>query len=213
MSRSAPKGNKIDGGTFSPGYLEGDAMNQLQTRHAELSDIPSIEALIEYSVTELMMREYSDEQRRLSIGALFGVDRKLIEDRTYFVVESDGVIAGCGGWSFRRKAFGGEAVANREAGCLDPATEAAHIRAFYVHPQFARLGIATLLMKTSETAARERGFTRLQLTATLTGQHFYAKYGFQARERLDFLLPGDVRFPLVEMEFVCAEAERGGEPA
>lgn len=182
----------------------------LNTRFAEQSDVPAIEALIARSVMELMANEYSVEQRRLSIGALFGVDRRIIEDRTYFIVESEQTMIGCGGWSFRRTLFGGEAVAGRDAGCLDPRTDAAYIRAFYVHPDHARRGVAQLLMTKSADAARERGFTKLALAATLTGERFYTRYGFKAGKRFDFELPQDVRFPLVNMELDFADRQARG---
>ncbi len=143
--------------------------------------------------------DYSAEQLASALRHLFGVDTRLIEDRTYYVVEAGGRIAACGGWSRRRTLFGGDQYSDRSDDRLDPETEAARIRAFFVHPDFARRGIARLLLQECERAARAERFRRLELMATLTGIPFYEREGFLALERTDVTLPDGVGFPLARM--------------
>jgi GNAT superfamily N-acetyltransferase len=173
---------------------KGNAIVDL--RIAQAADIPAIEDLIARSVMELMKGEYSAEQRRASIGPLFGVDRQIIEDGTYYVMEEAGKLVGSGGWSFRRTLFGGDAVEDRDD---TPNSDAAHIRAYYVDPGAARTGIATRLLMRSETDARARGFTRFEMAATLTGRPFYTRHGYQAGDKFVYPLPGGLEFPLVYM--------------
>ena len=156
--------------------------------------------MIARSVMELMGQEYSLEQRRASIGPLFGVDRQVITDGTYYVVEHAGRLVGSGGWSFRRTLFGGDGVANRDDSRLSPDVDPAHIRAFFIDPGAARSGIGTQILLRSEADAAARGFSRYDMAATLTGRPFYARHGYRAGEELLFTLPGGIRFPLVHME-------------
>src|ERR1700733_8591964 len=111
------------------------------------------------------------------LGA-FGVDTQLISDQTYFVAEEDGRFVGCGGWSFRSTLFGGDTRAGRDSSILDPGTQAAKIRAFFVDPDSARRGIGTLLLDHCESEARARGFSRVELMATLPGVKLYAARGY-----------------------------------
>jgi GNAT superfamily N-acetyltransferase len=170
----------------------------MQIRQARLADIAEIETMIARAVMELM-EEYSLDQRRASIGPLFGVDRQIIEDGTYYVVEQAGRLVGSGGWSFRRTLFGGDAVTNRDDSRLTPGVDPAHIRAFYVDPDATRSGIGTRLLLQSEADAAAQGFTRYEMMATLTGVPLYARHGYQAGSEFLFTLPGGLSFPLVRM--------------
>ena len=123
----------------------------------------------------------------------------MIEDGTYYVVEAEGRAAACGGWSRRRTLFGGDQYSHRVDDRLDPKTEAARIRAFFVHPDWARRGVARLLLRECERSAGASGFRRLELMATLTGLPFYEREGFTVLERQELELPDGVRFPLVRM--------------
>ena len=171
----------------------------MEVRQARIEDIPAIEALIACSVMELMAAEYSLEQRRASIGPLFGVDRRVVEDGTYLVVEAGGRLLGSGGWSFRRTVFGGDSIGDRDDTQAVPGAEPAHIRAFYVDPGAARSGVGSLILRRSEADAMARGFNRFAMAATLTGRPFYARYGYRAGAKFPFLLPGGIEFPLLRM--------------
>jgi len=174
-------------------------LDQFSIRPAQTSDIPAITDLLPLSIHGLQADTYSRAQREAALGPVFGVDTRLIEDGTYFVVEAKGELAGCGGWSFRATPFGGDASARDDAE-LDPATDAARIRAFFVHPAWSRRGIGSLIMARCEIEAIARGFRRLELTATLAGEPLYARHGFEALRRFDFQLPGGEGLPLVLME-------------
>jgi N-acetylglutamate synthase-like GNAT family acetyltransferase len=169
-------------------------------RLASPDDIPEIQELIRRSVMELQSAEYSREQREGALGSAFGVDRRLIEDGTYFVIPtSSGQLAACGGWSRRRTLFGSDAVAGKDDSWLDPAVDAARIRAFFVHPDWARRGLGSLIMTTCEAAARAAGFRKLELGATLTGIPLYARHGFHELERVEVPLPNGLTLPIVRM--------------
>ncbi len=116
---------------------------------------------------------------------IMGIDTQLIDDGTYFVIESEGRIVGCGGWSRRATLFGGNHTAGRDTRLLDPTTEPARIRAMYTHPDFARRGIGRLVLQLCEEAARLEGFRTLELVATVAGEPLYAAYGFEVFERID----------------------------
>ena len=169
-------------------------------RQASPADVSAMQALVERSVMRLMEPDYSFEQRRLSIGPLFGIDTQIIEDGTYYAVEADGKLVGCGGWSFRRTLFGGDGIQDRDNARADPRTDPARLRAFYVDPNYARQGIATLILKKSEAAASACGFRTMELGATLTGERFYLRYGYRSGHPIPFNLPGDLAFSLVHME-------------
>lgn len=171
----------------------------LRLRAAVPEDVAALSALIRESVLGLGRDDYSPEQLASALVHLFGVDTRLIEDGTYYVVESEGRPVACGGWSRRRTLFGGDQYADRSDDRLDPATEPARIRAFFVHPNWARRGVGRLLLARCEEAARSSGFRRLELAATLTGIPFYEREGFCVIERTSVELPGGVPFPLVRM--------------
>jgi GNAT superfamily N-acetyltransferase len=155
-------------------------------RTATLDDREAIERLIALSARGLSRDDYSDAQIEAAIAAVFGVDTELIHDGSYFVVEQNGELVGCGGWSKRKTLFGGDRFAGRESGLLDPTRDAAKIRAFFVHPGWARRGIGRLLLQTCEAAAREHGFQSLELMATLPGVKLYQALGFQGSERVTY---------------------------
>ncbi|MEO8724601.1 MAG: GNAT family N-acetyltransferase [Acidobacteriaceae bacterium] len=174
-------------------------MPQSSIRLASRDDIPAIEALIPASVRGLSRDYYSNDQMEGAIGTAFGVDTRLIEDHTYFVVECDGKTVACGGWSRRRTLFGGDHAAIRYDEALNPATDAAKIRAFFVHPDYARRGIATLILKTCESAAIGEGFSRFEMGTTLPGVPFYRHHGYSEAEPLDVALPNGAMLPIVRM--------------
>jgi GNAT superfamily N-acetyltransferase len=147
-------------------------------RKAALSDVPRIEALIARSARGLSTNDYRPSQVEAALRAAFGVDTQLLADQTYFVAEEDGRLVGCGGWSFRATLFGSDARANRDSSHLDPLTQAAKIRAFFVDPASARRGIGTLLLERCENEARAHGFLQVELMATLPGVKLYAARGY-----------------------------------
>lgn len=168
-------------------------------RLATEADIPTLNTLIEASVRGLNSHDYPPDVIESSLKYVFGVDSQLIADGTYFAVELDGVLVGCGGWSKRKTLYGGDQSKSGDDDLIDPAADAARIRAFFVHPDYARRGIGTLIMRTCETAARQAGFTRLELRATLTGEPLYAASGFTVIERIDSTLPDGAPFPIYRM--------------
>ncbi|MDZ4698518.1 MAG: GNAT family N-acetyltransferase [Rhodothermales bacterium] len=174
-------------------------MNAIVIRLATFDDLPALRALIPESVRGLSRPFYSDTQIKQAIVQVFGVDTQLINDGTYFVAEIGGVIAGCGGWSRRRTLYGGDQMKAAEDPLLDPSGDAARIRAFFVHPTYARRGIGGAILRASEAAAREAGFLALELVATLPGEPLYRAFGFEAVERYEAVLPGGVMLPLVAM--------------
>jgi len=169
-------------------------------RIAERHDVPALEALIPVSTRELQAAYYSPAQIDGALGSVFAVDRQLIADGTYFVVEDGDIIVGCGGWSKRKTLFGGDQgrPASEDA-LLDPSSEPARIRAFFVHPQWARRGIGTLLLRECERAAMASGFRSLELVATLAGVPLYAAGGFRAIEHFEIPLVTGGRMPAVRM--------------
>jgi GNAT superfamily N-acetyltransferase len=154
-------------------------------RKATLADIPAISLLIAESVRHLHAGFYTPAEREAALGTVFGVDTRLIEDATYFVAECDGELAGCGGWSKRKTLFGADAGPVKDDSLLDPATDPARVRAFFVSPRWARRGIGSAIMRACESEAKASGFTRLELMATLPGELLYRAHGFVAEERID----------------------------
>ena len=134
------------------------------------------------------------------MATVYGVDTQLIADGTYFIAESAGVLAGCGGWSKHKTLFGGDHCAGREDDLLDPLQDAAKIRAFFVHPAWARRGIGTMILSACEDAAIAAGFTRFEMGATLTGVKLYEVRGYTAIEHLNVPLEHGEFLPIVRME-------------
>ena len=171
-------------------------------RPATATDIPALHALIELSVRGLQKNDYSPTQIEGALGHTLGLDTQLIEDRTYFVAEAGeqgGLIVGCGGWSNRKTLFGSDHGPNRENAFLDPKTDAAKIRAIFVHPQWARNGLGSLILKHCEEAAQRAGFGMLEMGSTLTGVPLYTLKGYVPRERVDVPLPNGETLPIVHM--------------
>jgi len=168
-------------------------------RKATLPDRPAIEELIKLSARGLSRADYSDEQIEAAIRTVFGVDTNLIEDGTYFVVESNSELIGCGGWSKRRTLFGGDQYKTRDASELDPETEPARIRAFFVHPEYARKGVARAILEACEDEARAAGFQALELMATLPGIKFYEANGYQGTEPTELSLGEGIAIGLMPM--------------
>src|SRR5215469_8535671 len=135
-------------------------------RLARESDVPALEALIPLSVYSLQAPYYSKAQMDAALGPVFGVDRQLIRDGTYFVAEQDRAIIGCGGWSRRRSLYGGDTCRAGEDALLDPQRDAARVRAFFVHPFWARRGIGRAIMIACEQAIEQAGFRAVDIVAT-----------------------------------------------
>jgi GNAT superfamily N-acetyltransferase len=178
---------------------------KIQLRCATPNDIPALSILIDLSVRALQAQDYSPLQIELALKVVYGVDTQLIADGTYFAVESKTasgsipVLAGCGGWSKRKTLYGGDAWSRREDDLLDPARDAAKIRAFFVHPDWTRRGIGTMILSACEAAAREAGFGRCEMGATLTGVPFYRSRGYAELERLEVPLTGKESLPIIRM--------------
>ena len=154
----------------------------LTSRIATPADIPALTELMEAAIAGLL-RDLLSEAEVAASRSLMGVDTQLIADGTYFVVEDGGRIAGCGGWSRRATAYGGDHSPGRDETRLDPAVNAARVRAMYTHPDFTRRGVGRLVLALCEAAAREEGFRRVELVATVAGEPLYAACGYDVLER------------------------------
>jgi GNAT superfamily N-acetyltransferase len=173
-------------------------------RPALLEEQQAIAALIARSIRVLGAQDYSSQQIEAALLGAFGVDTQLIEDGSYFVVEADAGdgsrrMVGCGGWSRRRTLFGSDARPDRDPGQLDPAIDAARIRAFFVEPDYSRQGIGRLLLQHCERAADALGFCRYELMATLPGVRLYAACGYRAGTSIQHPLPGGLSIEFVPM--------------
>jgi GNAT superfamily N-acetyltransferase len=134
-------------------------------------------SLMDASISELL-KPFLDEKQIEASRSIMGLDSQLVEDRTYFIIEEDGMLAGCGGWSRRATMYGGDHSAGRDAALLDPSKDAARVRAMYTHPSFARRGVGRLILALCEEAARREGFRRAELVATAAGQPLYLACGY-----------------------------------
>ena len=168
-------------------------------RKATLIDAPAIGELIKISARGLSAEDYTSEQIEGALRGAFGVDSDLIKDGTYFVTEAGDVLVGCGGWSYRKKLFGGDTLASEEAGKLDPRTDSAKIRAFFVHPLWARKGIAKAILLRCEEEAGAMGFKSLELMATLPGIRFYSTLGYTGSDPIDYTLAPDLTIKFIPM--------------
>lgn len=171
--------------------------SHLADRLATMADVPVLRALMETSIVELQ-KTFLTEAEIASSRAIMGLDIQLIEDGTYFVIEAEGRIVGCGGWSRRATLYGGDHSPGRSAAFLDPAREPARVRAMYTHPAFARRGVGRRILQMCEAAARAQGFTHVELMATLAGEPLYRAFGFQPIERVTDAR-GGAPVPLVRM--------------
>lgn len=170
-----------------------------EVRLATSDDIRELRVLIAASVRGLQTQDSSPAQMEAALRTVFTVDSQLIADGTYFVVAQHGVLTGCGGWSKRKTLFGGDQHAVREDTLLDPLQDAAKIRAIFVHPDWARRGIGSLILEAAEKAAVAAGFTRFEMGATLTGAPLYRLKGYVEIERIDVPLGDGVSLPVVRM--------------
>lgn len=175
------------------------AMN-FRLKKAVTDDIPRLRELIEASVRGLQAEDYTPAQIEGALQSVYGVDTQLIADGTYFAVASaDGEIIACGGWSKRKTLYGGDQYAAREDSLLDSTRDAAKIRAFFVHPRWARRGLGSLVLEACESAALAAGFTRLEMGATLSGIPFYRAKGYAEVENQSVPLANGETLPIVRM--------------
>ena len=178
----------------------GEPSSPIRIRPARREDVHRLEQVISESVRILSVGFYSPSQIELALGHMFGVDTQLIDDGTYFVAEVDEMIVGCGGWSRRKTLFGGDHWKAEADLLLDPSREPAKIRAFFVHPEWARRGIGRRILDLSESAAMRDGFGKLELVATLPGEALYTTFGYRAVERIVIPLGENEGLPAVRME-------------
>jgi GNAT superfamily N-acetyltransferase len=179
-------------------------------RTATHNDVPALNALIEQSVRGLQSNDYSPEQIAGALNHTLGLDTQLIADATYFAVttiEQPDRIIGCGGWSYRRTTFGSDHANERDASPLDPTTEAAKIRAIFVHPDFARRGLGTLILQHCEQAAQSAGFRAFEMGSTLTGVPLYTLKGYRETQRIEVPLPNGAALPIVLMRKVASQQD------
>jgi N-acetylglutamate synthase-like GNAT family acetyltransferase len=172
---------------------------EIAVRLATSSDVPVLTELIAASVEQLQAGDYSERQRREALGSVFGVDPILIQDQTYFVAVRDSQICGCGGWSRRATPFGTDHSPARDDSMLDPRHDAARIRALFVHPSYARMGIGSAILRACEAAAKAAGFRRAELTATLTGVKLFRVHGFEPAGELRIPLKNGEMLPVLRM--------------
>jgi GNAT superfamily N-acetyltransferase len=172
----------------------------MNLRLAVPADVPVLTELIAASVRGLQAEDYTESQREGALASVFGVDTQLIADGTYFVAEVDGTIVACGGWSKRKTLFGADHFAGREDSLLNPERDAAKIRAFFVHPEWARRGIGTKVLEACESAALAAGFRRFEMGATLTGVALYRARGYREVERIGVPLGNGEVLEVVRME-------------
>jgi len=175
---------------------KGVGVAEFTSRLALTTDVRALTVLMEAAIAELQ-RAFLDDAQIASSRAIMGIDSQLIDDGTYFVVESDGDIAGCGGWSRRATLYGGNQAPGRDSNLLDPTVDPARVRAMYTNPAYARRGVGRLILSLCEAAAASEGFTRLELMSTLSGEPLYTAYAFRPLERLE---DASTAVPLVRME-------------
>jgi GNAT superfamily N-acetyltransferase len=177
-------------------------------RLACLEDIPALTELIPASARSLQASYYTPAQIEGALGTVFGVDSQLIQDGTYFIAESENQIVGCGGWSKRKTLYGGDSRTERlrqrvknieEDRLLDPRVDAAKIRAFFVHPAWARRGIGSEIMRRCEMAALDAGFKTIEIVATLAGEPLYQSFGYHLIDRFEIALPNNSVLPVIRM--------------
>jgi GNAT superfamily N-acetyltransferase len=172
-------------------------------RLATPADIPALHILIEQSIRGLQANDYTPAQIAGALGHALGLDTRLVADQTYFIAEpaSDpGTLAGCGGWSFRKTLFGSDHGPGRTGEKLDPQSDAAKIRAIFVHPRFARRGLGTLILAHCERAAMQAGFHRFEMGSTLTGVPLYRLRGYRDGNLVEIPLPNGEFLPILRME-------------
>src|SRR5258708_7797768 len=187
----------------------------IHLRLAVPEDVPALRELIDKSVRGLQTLDYTPAQIEGALQTVFGVDSQLIADGTYIVAEaerhaivraqaagkpSELTIVGCGGWSKRKTLYGSDHWTAREDALLDPQHDAAKIRAFFIHPDWARRGVGSMILKACEEAASSAGFTRYEMGATLTGAKLFAVKGYAAVKRISIPLVNGETLPVIRME-------------
>ncbi len=179
----------------------------LRVRPAVLADLPVLRALIDASVRRLQVNDYTPAQREGALATVFGVDTQLVADGTYLVVEycppesqAHTLIVACGGWSKRKTLYGADQWTDRHDDLLDPHHDAAKIRAFFIHPDWSRRGIGTLLLEACENAAKSAGFRRFEMGATLTGAKLFRARGYLPVSNLAVPLTNGESLPIIHME-------------
>jgi GNAT superfamily N-acetyltransferase len=196
----SPKKLELLGGVMKPAPA-----TSIRLRKAAAADVPQLRALIDASVRGLQAKDYSPSQIEGALKTVYGVDSQLVADGTYFVAEAAApgtttpTIVGCGGWSKRKTLYGGDQFAGREDSLLDPVHDAAKIRAFFVHPDWARRGVGSVILEACENAAKQAGFTRLEMGATLSGVAFYRAKRYSVVENQAAPLGNDETLPIVRM--------------
>jgi GNAT superfamily N-acetyltransferase len=173
-----------------------------QMRIAQPADVPALQDLIARSARGLSVGFYTPEQAEAMLRYVYGVDTQLIDDQTYFLIESENEIVACGGWSKRATLFGGDQAKTGPDPLLDPRAQPARIRAFFVDPRMARRRLGHQLMVACTAAAKAAGFSALELVATLPGEPLYLASGFSAVERFELAFPEGIRVPVTRMS--CA---------
>jgi GNAT superfamily N-acetyltransferase len=181
-------------------------MTELTIRLATPADLPDLRAIMAAAIAENLKPFLSPELIRAS-QRIMGLDTALIEDGTYWIVLAGGQAVGSGGWSWRRTLYGGDHTEGRDDARLDPAVDAARVRAMYTHPSFVRRGVGRLILARCEAAAAAEGFGRLELVATLAGEPLYRAYGFQEVERFS-----DGGVPLIRMAKPVETSLPGASP-
>jgi GNAT superfamily N-acetyltransferase len=171
-------------------------------RLASSADVPELVRLIEQSVRALSVGYYTNQQIESALKYVFGPDTQLIADQTYYVIESEAeALIAAGSWSRRRTLYGGDQMKGEMDSLLDPTTDAARIRAFFVHPRWSRCGLGRQLFDRCAADAASAGFGKLELMATLPGEPFYLALGFTQVEQSKAMLPDGVMLPLVRMDY------------
>ena len=196
---SASTGQSTRGST-SATSKDIDRVAGLTHRLATIEDLGALREVMRRSIEILQAGFLTPEQVKVS-HAVMGLDTQLVRDGTYFIVESGGRIAGCGGWSWRWTLYGGdESLVSREPEALDPATDAARIRAMYTDPDFARRGVGRMVIRLCEEAAKQAGFHKTTMMATMAGVPLYKACGYVEAERVLSAPVEGVQVPLVRME-------------
>ena len=173
-------------------------VSEFTHRVARAGDVPALKPLMADSIRGLP-KDFLPPAAVEASFEVMGLDTRLIDDGTYFVVECDGVIAGCGGWSRRNTLFGGDHTTARNDALLDPRTDAARVRAMYTSPRFVRRGVGRLVLSLCERAAVSEGFARVELAATLAGEPLYRACGYEEFERFEAPTSSGIRIPLIRM--------------
>jgi len=173
---------------------------EISIRVATMEDIPALQELIPESARGLSQGYYTQQQIESAIKYIFGVDTQLIADETYYVAEAGRQILGCGGWSKRKTLYGGDQMKAEQDPLLDPKEDAGRIRAFFIHPNWARRGIGRRIIEACEEAAKADGFTRMELGATLPGEPLYAALGYEVTDRFDIPMGDGRTLPCAHMK-------------